>query len=78
MKLKIKCNGTPETVQIVNAETDEPVENIMGIDIAINAFEVETALFIKDVEIDMDNIEVTEIVKSDTTGNDREAGSPDH
>ena len=40
MKLKIVSEGTPGTTKIVHAETGEEVENVMGIELSMDAFHV--------------------------------------
>jgi hypothetical protein len=77
MKLKIKCNGDPQSAVVVNAATDEIVENVVGVEISLTPFEVGAALILKCVELDLDNIEAEEIERRDTQGNERGSGTSD-
>ena len=38
MKLKIVSDGTIENTHIVNAETDEELENVINLEVSIDAF----------------------------------------
>ena len=78
MKLKIKCDGSPQSAVVVNAATDEVVEGIMGVEISLSPFEAVAAIVIKDIEIDLDNIEAGEIDQSDTSRDDGGRGTPDN
>ena len=77
MKLKIKSHGNAESVVVVNAATDEIVDNILGVELSITPFEVEAVLLIKEVELDLDDIEAQEIKIDNTARNDRAASNPD-
>ena len=77
MKLKIKCNGSAESAVVVNAATDEIVDNVLGVELSLTPFQVEAVLLIKDVELDLDNIEAQEVNIDKPTWNDRGAGTPD-
>ena len=48
MKLKIVSEGTGATTKVVNAETGEVVENILGLEISMDAFNLEAAILIRD------------------------------
>ena len=63
---------------MVNAATDEVVEGIMGVEISLSPFEAVAAIVIKDIEIDLDNIEAGEIDQSDTSWDDGGGGTPDN
>ena len=71
MKLKIACTGAPETAEVVNAETGEELENVIGVEISIDAYHADAAILIKNADIDIDQMPVIEeVVGGDTTGND--------
>ena len=77
MKLKIKCDGNPQNAVVVNAKTDEVVENILAVEVSLTPFEVEAALVIKNIELDLENIEAEEFNTSDTPRDDGRGGNPD-
>ena len=58
MKLKIRCKGAPETAEVVNAETGEPLENVIGIEISIDSHHADAAILIKDAALDIDKMPV--------------------
>ena len=71
MQLKITCKGAPETAEVVNAETGEELENVIGVEISIDAYHADAAILIKNADIDIDQMPVIEeVVGGDTTGND--------
>ena len=70
MKLKIKCDGNPQNAVVVNAATDEIVENVLAVELSLSPFEIEAAIVIKNMELDLDNIEAEELNAGDTTRND--------
>ena len=78
MKLKIVSGGTGATTKVVNAETGEPVENILGREISMDAFNLEAAILIRDPELSIDDIEVQEVRQGDPTRNVRESANPDN
>jgi len=78
MKLKIVSGGTGATTKVVNAETGEPVENILGLEISMDAFNLEAAILIRDPELSIDDIEVQEVRQGDPTRNVREPANPDN
>lgn len=57
MKLKMIYTGRPEETQIVNAETGEPIENIVSVNIDIDAFGCNAILHVRELQIDIDNVE---------------------
>jgi hypothetical protein len=77
MKLKIKCDGSPQNVVVVNAATGEVVENVLAVEISLSPFNIEAAIIIRDMEVDLDNIEAEELRTGDTEGNDGDGGTPD-
>ena len=78
MKLKIVSEGTGATTKVVNAETGEVVENILGLEISMDAFNLEAAILIRDPELSIDDIEVQEVRQGDPTRNVREPANPDN
>ena len=78
MKLKIVSGGTGATTKVVNAETGEPVENILGLEISMDAFNLEAAILIRDPELSIDDIEVQEVRQGDSAGYDGTASNPDN
>ena len=78
MKLKIVSGGTGATTKVVNAETGEAVENILGLEISMDAFTLEAAILIRDPELSIDDIEVQEVRQGDPTRNVREPVNPDN
>ena len=78
MKLKVICDGDPSTAKIVNADTNEEVENVVGVEVSIDAFNVETAILIRDIAVDLKNLEGQEIRYSDSTGNDGSRSNSDN
>ena len=77
MKLKIKCDGNPQSAVVVNAATDEVVENVLAVELSLSPFEIEAAIVIKNMELDLGNIEAEELNAGDTTRNDGGRGSSD-
>ena len=78
MKLKIVSEGTGATTKVVNAETGEVVENILGLEISMDAFNLEAAILIRDPELSINDIEVQEVRQGDPTRNVREPANPDN
>ena len=78
MKLKIVSEGTGATTKVVNAETGEVVENILGLEISMDAFNLEAAILIRDPELSINDIEVQEVRQGDPTRNVREPVNPDN
>ena len=70
--------GTADTTTIVNSETGEVVDNIISIDISLDAFHVDAAVVIRNPHISIDNIETQEFVQSDTIEYDGGTSSPDN
>ena len=44
-------DGTGATTSVVDAETGEPLENVMALEITMDAFNLEAAILIKDPEL---------------------------
>ena len=78
MKLKIVSEGTGATTKVVDAETGEAVENILGLEISMDAFNLEAAILIRDPELSINDIEVQEVRQGDPTRNVREPSNPDN
>jgi len=78
MKLKILSEGTGATTKVVNAETGEEVENVLGLEISMDAFNLEAAILIRDPNLSINDIEVQEIRQGDPTGYDGTASNPDN
>ena len=70
MKLKIKCDGNPQNAVVVNAATDEVVENVLAVELSHSPFEIEAAIVIKNMELDLENIEAEELNTGDTSRDD--------
>ena len=79
MKLKIVADGqNPEATKIVNSDTGELIENVVGVEVSLDALGVEVAIIMNDVELEIDNLEVTEVRDSDTEGDGRDGGYIDN
>ncbi len=79
MKLKIVADGqNPEATKIVNSDTGELIENVVGVEVSLDALGVEVAIIMNDVELEIDNLEVTEVKDSDTEGDGRGGGDSDN
>ena len=78
MKLKIVSQGTGATTKVVDAETGEEVENILSLELSMDAFNVEAAILIRDPLLSIDNLEVQEIRQGDSAGYDGGTSSPDN
>ena len=78
MKLKIVSEGTGATTKVVNAETGELVENVMGLEISMDAFNLDAVIVIRDPHLSLENIETQEIKQGDSTGYDGTASNPDN
>jgi len=78
MKLKIVSEGTGDTTKVVNAETGEEVENIIGLELSMDAFNVEAAVVVRDPYLSIDNLEAQEIRQGDSAGHDGRTSNPDN
>ena len=78
MKLKIVSEGTGATTKVVSAETGELVENVMGLEISMDAFNLDAVIVIRDPHLSLENIETQEIKQGDSTGYDGTASNPDN
>ena len=78
MKLKIVSEGTGSTTKIINADTGEEVEGIIGVEISMDSFNIEAAIIISDPVLAIDNLSTREIRQGDSEWDDGETGSPDN
>ena len=78
MKLKIVSEGTADTTRVVNAETNEEVEDIIGVELSVDAFSVEAAIIVRSPHLSIDNLDTQEIRQGDSAGYDGAAGNPDN
>ena len=54
------------------------MENVLGLEISMDAFHLEAAILIRDPNLSINDIEVQEVRQGDPTGHDRTAGNPDN
>ena len=54
MKLKIVSEGTGATTKVVSAETGELVENVMGLEISMDAFNLDAVIVIRDPHLSLE------------------------
>ena len=78
MKLKIVSKGTGETTKVVNAETGEQVENVLGLEISMDSFHLEAAILIRDPHLSISDIEVQEVRQGDSIRHVGTTSSPDN
>ena len=60
MKIKIIYTGNPEETQVIDTETGKVIQNIIGVDVALDPFGGYAALTFKDFEVEMNNVEVVD------------------
>tara|TARA_R100000808_G_scaffold23947_1_gene53986 strand:- start:31559 stop:31798 length:240 start_codon:yes stop_codon:yes gene_type:complete len=65
MKVKIISDGTSENTKIVNAETEEEIEDIIHVEVSIDAFNVEAAFLVKNPKLEMQNVSAQEVSVGD-------------
>ena len=58
MKIKIIYTGNPEETEVINSDTGVVIQNIVGVDVALDPFGGYAALTFKDFEVVLDNLEV--------------------
>ena len=76
MKLKIIADGkNPKATKIVNTETDEVLQDVLAVEISIDHENVEAALIMSGLDIEIDNLEVTQV---DTEGDGRDGGDSEN
>ena len=59
-------------------ETGEVVENVIGLEISMDSFNLEAAILIRDPHLSVNDIEVQEVRQGDPTRNVREPVNPDN
>jgi len=67
MKLKIVSDGTAENTHIMNAETEEEIDNVINLEVSIDAFNVEAAFLVRNPELSLTNIDAQEVQVGDNT-----------
>ena len=67
MKLKIVSDGTAENTHIMNAETEEEIENVINLEVSVDAFNVEAAFLVRNPELSLTNINAQEVQVGDNT-----------
>ena len=67
MKLKIVSDGTAENTHIINAETEEELENVINLEISMDAFHVEAAFLVRNPELSLANVDAQEVQVGDNT-----------
>ena len=65
MKLKIVSDGTIEKTTIINAETGEVLEDIMNLEISMDAFHIEAAFLIRNPQLELNGIEAQGVHTND-------------
>jgi len=78
MKLKIVSEGSGETTKVVDAETGEELENVIGLELSMDAFNVQAALLVRDPHLAINNLEAQEIRQGDSAGYDGGTSSSDN
>ena len=61
MKLRLFYNGKSEDTKIMNAETGEAIDGVTSITLEVDAFGCHAIVNMKDIEIDIDNVEALAI-----------------
>ena len=67
MKLKIVSDGTAENTHIINAETEEELENVINLEVSMDAFNIEAAFLVRNPELSLNNIDAQEVQVGDNT-----------
>ena len=67
MKLKIVSDGTAENTHIMNAETEEELENVINLEVSMDAFNIEAAFLVRNPELSLNNIDAQEVQVGDNT-----------
>lgn len=65
MKLKLIYTGNPAETRIVNAETGEEIQNVVRVDVAVDAMRAEALIEVTDLELDLDNVEAVYATNQD-------------
>jgi len=75
MRLKIIADGkNPAATKIVNTETGEMLQDVVGVEISIDYSRVEAAIIMNGVDLEINNLEPMEVIDSDTEGDGRNGG----
>ena len=67
MKLKIVSDGTSENTHVLNAETNEELEDIINLEVSIDSFHVEAAFLVKNPELALMDVNAREVQVGDNT-----------
>ena len=79
MKLKIIADGqNPKATKIVDTDTGEMLEDVLGVEISIHAMGIEAAIIMSAVDLEIENLEAREVDPSDTQGDGRNGGDSDN
>jgi len=79
MKLKIIADGqNPKATKIVDTDTGEMLEDVLGVEISIHAMGIEAAIIMSAVDLEIENLEAREVDPSDTEGDGRDGGDSDN
>tara|TARA_R100000808_G_C2128175_1_gene137952 strand:+ start:832 stop:1086 length:255 start_codon:yes stop_codon:yes gene_type:complete len=70
--------GSGETTKVVDAETGEELENVIGLELSMDAFNVQAALLVRDPHLAINNLEAQEIRQGDSAGYDGGTSSSDN
>ncbi len=57
MKLKMIYTGNPQETKIVNAETGEPIDNIVAVSLEVDAYGCNAILHVREMQLDINNAE---------------------
>ena len=60
-------DGTAENTHIMNAETEEEIENVINLEVSVDAFNVEAAFLVRNPELSLTNIDSQEVQVGDNT-----------
>lgn len=60
MRIKVIYTGDPTETKIVDADTGETIENVHGVDIAIDAFNGYASITFNDFKAELANLEVVD------------------
>ena len=60
-------DGTAENTRVMNAETEEEIENIINLEVSMDAFNIEAAFLIRNPELSLSNIDAQEVQVGDNT-----------
>ena len=60
-------DGTAENTHIMNAETEEEIENVINLEVSVDAFNVEAAFLVRNPELSLTNIDAQEVQVGDNT-----------